>query len=220
MESDSRIPRILGAAFFIVAITALVSEVMFSSVLGSGSMSETLVNISNNVLQMRVSILVDVVSGITIVCLGVLLFTVLKTQNKTIALAALGLYLAEGIIVAISKTNALSLIPLSQEFVAAGAPVSSNFQVLGIVLLNNVRAGYNTCMLFFSVGGLVFYALFYKSKLIPKILSVFGIVAVSLVIVGSTLAFFGIEELMLIIPNMLFEFTIGLWLMMIGFKKK
>ena len=218
MNSDSHIPRILGAAFFIVAVASIFSEILFTSTLGSGSMSETLVNISNNLMQMRISILINVWESIAIIVLATLLFTVLRNQSKNIALVALGLYLAEATILAVSKTSAFSLISLSQEFVKAGAPDSSYFQALGILFLYNANAGYNTLLLFFSLGGLLFFYLFYKTKLIPRVLSIFGIIAASMVVIGSILGFFDIFELMLILPNMVFELTIGLWLMIKGIR--
>jgi hypothetical protein len=38
--------------------------------------------------------------------------------------------------------------------------------------------------------------------------------------IGAILGFFGIEEIMLILPNMVFELTIGLWIMTKGINKK
>ena len=48
---------------------------------------------------------------------------------------ALGLFLAEATILAVSKTSAFSLISLSQEFVKAGVPDASYYQTLGTLLL-------------------------------------------------------------------------------------
>ena len=220
MDSDNHTPRILGAAFLIVAVASIFSEILFISTLGSGSMSETLVNLSSNHMQMRITILINVGESIAIIVLAALLFTVLRNQSRNIALLAFGLYVAEATILAVSKTSVFSLISLSQEFVKAGAPDSSYFQTLGTTLLYNANAGYNTLLLLFSLGGLLFFYLFYKSKLIPRVLSICGIIAASMVVMGSILGFFDIFELVLILPNMVFELTIGLWLMTKGFSRK
>jgi len=74
-------------------------------------------------------------------------------------------------------------------------------------------------MLFFCLGGILWYYLFYRSKYIPRVLSVWGLLAVSLALIGTLLVIFDLEPLIiLVIPNGLFELTIGLWLMLKGIR--
>lgn len=75
--------------------------------------------------------------------------------------------MAEAIILAVSKINAFPLLSLSQEYVKAGSPDSSYFQTLGSLFYGADRSGYNIMMLFFSLGAVLFYYLFYKSRYIP-----------------------------------------------------
>ncbi|KAF0216396.1 MAG: hypothetical protein FD174_3686 [Geobacteraceae bacterium] len=110
MNSDINTPRLLGAAFLIVVFTSLSSGMLLGSVtrgeispVGSGSISDILVNISNELTLMRISNFADLVTSIGIVVLAVLLYIVLNNQNKIVALVALGLWLAEALFLAISK---------------------------------------------------------------------------------------------------------------------
>ncbi len=65
MNSDKNIPRLLGAAFLFVWVASFLSSKLLESAIGfefgSGSISEILVNISDNLALMRVSILVELV---------------------------------------------------------------------------------------------------------------------------------------------------------------
>lgn len=90
MNSDNRIPRLLGAMFLIVATASILSMVLSDSTIGSGSISDSLVNISNKPVRMLISILIELITSFGIVVLAVLLFVVLQKQNKNIALVALG----------------------------------------------------------------------------------------------------------------------------------
>ncbi len=216
MNSESRIPRLLGAVFLLVAVASLSSSLLFDATVGSGSISDSLVNISNKPLQMQMSILVEMITSLGIVALGVLLFVVLQKQNKTIALVALGWYMAEAIILAVSKINAFSLLSLSQEYVKAGSPDSSYFQTLGSLFYGADRSGYTIHMLFFSLGAILFYYLFYKSRYIPRLLSAWGLVAASLALIATLLAFFDIDLFLMAVPNLPFEITVGIWLMVKG----
>ena len=219
MNSDKNAPRLLGAAFLIVFVAIFLSDSLFTSVVGSGSISDILVNISDNLTLMRISILFELVTSIGIVVLAVLLYVVLHKQNKIIALVALGWWLAEAITLAISNIGAFALIPLSLEFVEAGAPAASYFQTLGALFHGVDTWAYEIHMWFYSLGGILWFSLFYKSKYIPRILSLWGLLAVSLALIGNLLVIFGLEpSIIMVIPNGLFELTIGLWLMLKGIR--
>ena len=189
---------------------------------------------------MRISNLVALVNCLGIVVLGVLFYIVFSEEYKIIALVALGAFLAEAITLAVGKLGAFALIPLSQQFVGAGAPEPSYFQTLGDFLYYGVdRQGWALHMLFFCLGGILWYYLFFRSKAIPRILSVWGFAAVSLVsinvlfvlhdrdielvmiMLASVLALFiDLPEsaLGLMLPLVLFELLLGFYLAVFGMK--
>ena len=184
MNIDMNTVRFLGAAQLIVFGSAMLSELLLKSVVGSGSISDILVNISKNVPRMRISNLVALVDSLGIVVLAVLFYIVFNRQHEIIALVALGFFLVEAITLAVSKLGAFALIPLSQEFVEAGAPEPSYFQTLGDFLYHGVdRQGYHIHNLFFCLGGILWYYLFLESGYIPQALSLWGLVAVSLLLI-------------------------------------
>jgi len=222
MNTSKNTIRLLGAAFLIVFVASMLSGSLLNAAIGSGSISDNLVNISNNLTLMRISILVELVTSIGIVVLAVLLYVVFHKQNKIIALVALGWWLAEAITLAVSKIGAFALIPLSLEYVKAGAPDSSYFQTLGDFFYYGFdRQGWAIHMLFFGLGGILWYYLFYRSKYIPRVLSVWGVVAVSLVSINILLVLFdrNIElQMILLAPYLVFEALIGPWLMVKGIR--
>ena len=218
MKSDNYIPRLLGVVFLIVAVASIVSALLSMATIGSGSISDNLVNISNNTMQVRISLLIDLITSVGIVVLAILLYTVLQNQNKNIAFVALGLYIAEAIILAISKISMFSLIPLSLEYTKAGSMDLSYFQTLGMILKDAGRVGWTIHMLFFSLGAILFYYLFYKAESIPRVLAIWGLVAASLALIWTLLSFFDLDLGMILLPpEMLFELGIGLWLIIKGF---
>jgi hypothetical protein len=115
MNTDVNTVRLLGAAQLIVIVGSLIMDSLLSSAVGSGSMSDILMNISKNLPQMRFSNLVALGQTLAIVVMGVLYYVVFYKQYKIIALVALGCFLIAGITIAISKIGANALIPLSQE---------------------------------------------------------------------------------------------------------
>ncbi|NWJ48852.1 MAG: DUF4386 domain-containing protein [Chloroflexi bacterium] len=216
-ETAKSAPRILGAMFLIVIVISLVSGVVLSL---SGSISDILVKISDNLTLMRISILFGLLNSLGIVALASLLYTVLNQQNRIIALVALGLWLSEAIFYAISQIGAFALIPLSQDFVKAGTPEHSFYQTLGDFLYFGVdKQAVTIHMWFYCLGGILWYFLFYKSKFIPSAISLFGLIAASLGLVGVVCEFLGAEvPIFVYLPLLPFELTIGLWLMLRGIK--
>ena len=222
MTTRKYTPRLLGAAFLIVVFTSLGSGLVLMSTVGSGGISDVLVDISNRPTLMRIFILADLVTSLGIIVLAVLLYVVLHKQNEILALVALGCWLTEAMALAISKFGASALVPLSQEFVQAGAPEHSYYQSLGEVLYSGVvvQLGQTTELLFYCFGGLSWYYLFYRSRYIPRAISLFGLMAVSAGLVGLALQFFGHDvSIFVFLPILPFELTIGAWLMLRGIKE-
>jgi hypothetical protein len=214
--------RLLGAAQLMVFVGGMLSERLLASVVGSGSISDKLVNISNNLTLMRISNLVALLESLAIIFLGVMFYIVFNKEYKIIALVALGFFLAEGITLAVSKIGAYALIPLSQEFVEAGAPEASTYQTLGRFLYNGVdRQGYDIHMLFFGLGGILWYYLLYVSKSIPNVLSVWGLVAICLFTIYVLLTLYDRDFLpaagILALPYVPYELFLGVWLIFKGF---
>ena len=213
-------PRLLGAAFLFVILTSLSCGLLLKSAAGPGSVSEMLINISNNTSLFRVLILDGILNSTGIVALAVLLYVVLKQQNQLIARIALGLWLAEAIFYAIIQVGLLALIPLSAGYVAAGAPAGSFYQALGNFLYDGIYHQSMTIhMWFYCAGGLLWYYLFYRSNYVPRVISLFGLAAVLLGLVAVVGQLLGYEvPILLSIPLLPFEIAIGTWLLFRGIK--
>ncbi len=221
MDIDMNTVRLLGAAQLIVFASAMLSDRLLTAVVGSGSISDILVNISKNRTRMRISILVALVDSIAIVVLAVMFYIVFNTQYEIIALVALGFFLAEAITLAVSKIGGFALIPLSREFVEVGAPESPHFQTLGDFLYYGIdRQGYHIHNLFFGLGAILWYYLFLRSGYIPQALSIWGIAAVALLLVAVLLVLYNRDftrVMILALPYAPYELVLGVWLIVKGF---
>ena len=217
MNSHKNTPRLLGAAFLLQAVASLVSTFILTPLIVPGNIIDSMTNISNNALQMRASIVGEMITTIGIVMLGALLFVTLKKQNMKIALVALGLYLIEAALLAASRIPAFSLLRISQESVIAGHP--AYLQTLGNLFYESAEFGYWLHMLPFALGATLFYYLFFKSGFIPRALSLFGLIAAPLAFIGTLVVLFGYDvPIVVFIPNLPFELAIGLWLMVKGIR--
>ena len=224
MNSDKYAPRLAGLMFVIVIIIGVLSGFMLSplnyAMTGPpDNISETMINFSDNPKMVQLSIVGYLIEAVAIVLLTVSLYTTLKKQNKIIARWAFGLWIIEAVAIAVREINAFSLLYTGQEFVKAGAPDSSYFQTLGSLFYKLMHFSYDVQMVFYCIGGILFYYLFLKSKYVPKVLPFFGIIVASLGFIGEFLAIFGYDvPLYVFLPILPFELAIGLWLMIKGIR--
>ena len=218
MGTNDKTPRLLGAAFLGVVLTSLVSGVLFMSAAGSGSVSEILAHVDANGAMAHVSFVAAMANSVGILVLAALLYVVLAGQNRVIALVALGCWLGEAMFYAIGWIGVSGLIPLSQDFVKAGAPDSSFFQTLGAFLYHDVYKLSGTVLMFFyCAGGLAWYFLFFRSRLVPRAIPAFGLVVVAVGLVASVLGLLGSDVPMAAyLPILPFELIIGTWLLVRG----
>ena len=113
-------------------------------------------------------------------------------------------------------------MPLSQEFVQAGAPDASYFQTAGTVLL--VVRSWTELLgptIFFSLTALILNQILYQSKLVPRWLSGWGFIGAILALAGGLLEPFGFidtnQRLLLAAPLALQEMVFAVWLIVKGF---
>jgi hypothetical protein len=158
-------------------------------------------------------------------CAGIAiwLYPVLKKQNQALALGSVGFRIIENVLGIVSAICLLSLVPLSQEFVKAGAPVASYFQTSGTLLLGVRDSISNIHLIPFCIGALMYYYVFYQSKLIPRWLSGWGLLAIIMNLASALLVLFNVignfstAQVVLSIPIGVQEIVLGVWLIVKGF---
>ena len=188
MNTDINTVRLLGATQVIYFVGFLITGVFFAGAVGSGSISDILVNISKNPSLMRISNLVALGLSLATVVLGVMYYVVFNKEYEIIALVALGCFLVAAITFTVGKIGANALIPISQKYVEAGSPEASYFQTLGDFLYNGVdKRGSDIHTLFNILGFLLVNYLLFISRSIPRALSIWGLVAVFLALIPALL---------------------------------
>jgi hypothetical protein len=190
MNSDRSTPRLAGAAFLLQAFASLIAGLMLPGTLNvSDNIVDTMTDLSNNVLRVRAGIVVEMLTVIGLVSLSALLFIVLKKQNIKIALLALGLRLTEVALLAVSRIATFALLRTSQASVLEGHP--NYLQTLGSLAYEVQAFTYSLNMVFFALGGTLFYYLFFQSRYIPRALSLVGLIAAPLALIGTIVELFG-----------------------------
>jgi len=219
MDYYRKLAIIVGVLFIIYTGLDILSFLF----LGPVTSTNYLVSVSENSGLVGTGALILLIGGLCGAGIAISLYPVLKKFNAGLALGAVGFRISEGVLRFVAVGGYLLLITLSQQFVQAGAPDSSYFQTLGALVYAGNRWGNVLTVLAFSVGALLYYIIFYRTKLIPRWISGWGLVGAILLMVSSALVTVGLiapfstTQVILNLPILPQELVLAAWLIVKGF---
>ena len=219
MNSNRKTAIVVGALF----ITATVMPILGTVVLIGPILDDAdyLVNVSANENQVLIGVLFELIAAGAVAGSAIALFPIFKKYNEGLALGYVGARTMEGVTLMVAALGALLLSTISREYVATDA---SSFQTLGTLLLAvrdwTLFLGPN---IVFSLNALVLSYLLYQLRLVPRWLSVWGLIGAPLVLAAGLLHMFDLVTAfspikgLLVLPIALFEMVLAVWLIAKGF---
>ena len=164
----------------------------------------------------------------TFACAGIAfsLYPILKTKNPALAIAVVGFRVIEAACIIASATSRLKIVSLVKNAQSALPSQTALYQFTAeqyFIEADWIGAVGGT--LAFCFGALIYYCIFTQSNLIPRWISIWGIIAILTHIVSVILIIFGADswsnfDLVLNLPIFLNELILGSWLIFKGFNKE
>jgi len=221
MGTSRTIAVATGVLFIIATLGGLASTAILTPIL---SAPDYLTRISANENQVLLGALFQFIGGAACPAIAIALYPVLRRHNEGLALGSVGFRLIEGALYVLIVICLLLLVTLSHEAVRAGAPASSAIQVPGVLLMAaRDWLGPVSAVLTFGLGALMYYWVFYRSRLVPRWLAGWGLVGATLLTVSGLLVMFrvaaplGTTQTVLAIPIAVQEMVLAVWLIAKGF---
>lgn len=153
--------------------------------------------------------------------IAIAMYPVLKEKNSGLALGAVIFRALEAAFYLAGLVSLLSLLTLSQQFTTAGAADHTTLQTIANLLVSIRDHAGLVAVFAFCLGAFLYYYLFFQSRLIPRWLSGFGIVAITLMLIACVLALFSGNRITsyipLAFPIFLQEMVLAVWLIVKGF---
>ncbi|MEW5870778.1 MAG: DUF4386 domain-containing protein [Chloroflexota bacterium] len=211
---------LVGVLYILGTVTGVLSVIFTQPVTNA---TEYLTAILANQNQVTLGALFILAMGLSLAWVAILLFPVLKKFNEALAI---GYVVFRGTLETVTYLAMVVCMLLLPSFAKAyaGAPGASNFQSLAESLLQ-VHATANLMLIIvFCLGALILYSALYASKLIPRWLSVWGILAILLHLSTAFLDMFGLMDasvsgttFILNFPIFSQEMVMAVWLIAKGF---
>lgn len=220
-EKKNRRNAAAGGILLLAAIAAGVSLVVLTTpILDAAELVEA---IATNRIQILVGSLLQFVMAAACAGIAIAFYPALRRHSPALALGAVGFRLIEASLFIVS-TGAL-LTALSISLTASGSidAGSVSYEVLISVCLT-IRDWLSAVLgaAAFCLGAMLYYGVFFRSRLIPRWLAAWGWAAAALHLASALLVMFGMDSfspltLILNLPIFLNELVLGVWLIVKGF---
>lgn len=213
-----RAARLFGVFFILTFLSYGIGTALIQSIVGEPDFLSAVY--SNKSTIVTGAILMAVVHTFVNIGLPVIMMPILIPFNKRLAFGYLGSAIAATVVLVTGAIFLLLLIPLSDSFVAAANEPAPYFETAGNLLKSGGTNSYHIGMTLWSLGGMMFCIVLFQSKLIPRVMSVWGMIGYVVLIAGSTSELYehnNMVESLSIIPGGLFEITLSTWLIIRGF---
>ena len=216
-----RTAKIVGILFMIGTFGIFIGQAFYDATLSS---PEYLEITYPNRITVITGILIETVGYLGLVFIPLFLYPILKKHDEALALAYICFRLFESVLLSVAQIIKLSIIGLSQDYLNNGGVDTSYFHNMGNSIqsvLYWVDSGGLISIVVFVIGALVLYYELYKTKLIPRWLSIWGLFSGVALVIASlmfTLDVLAAEyAVLLMIPLALQEQVMALWLIFKGF---
>ncbi len=209
-----------GVLYLMGTVFGILCYVVGGEVLSSISTGNILGLVAANSSRLSGVAFFNLMMGISLVAMTVFLYPILRKDSKELAM---GMVLFRGALEGtwyfMSTLGFLTLVALGNEYIATGAN-SAALQSMGNVLNQFQDSLAAIGPIFFLIGATCIYLSFYRTRLIPRWLTVWGFIGVVCSLASALLSFFhvdtgyGLYLEMVLAPQ---EIVMAVWLIVKGF---
>jgi hypothetical protein len=212
---------VVGILFIIATAFLFVGSSFYGPVLDA---PDTLQVAYPNRLSAIIGILIEFSCILAIPLIPVFAYPVLRKHSETLALAYVVFRLFEAVLFVLVDITKLSLIKVSQLYLAAESSTAKMIESIGATIQGWNEWAWVFYVLIFGFGALIFYVALYQSKLLPRWISIWGLIAIVLMMASALLAMFAVELSdalfgLLVIPIAVQEMVMAVWLIVKGFSR-
>jgi hypothetical protein len=215
VKTNRRTAVLVGALFLVATATFLVSSALITPILGS---PDYLAAVGRNSTLVIAAALMALIDGLAVVGIAAALYPILSARHPALAVAYAGMRIAELAVIGAYVLSPLLLVSLSRSepgvdsAAMAALLVALRYWTLMIVYLFN------------GVAGLMLCFMLLRTRIVPRPLSVLGLIGYAALFVAAVLDAVGLINTAAgpgaaaLVPGGLFELILPIWLFVRGFR--
>ena len=218
MDASRRTSLAAGGLFIVATAASLMGTAVEAPITsGAGGLTQ----IAGNVSRVSLGGLFELIAAATSAGIAIALYPVLRRWSAGVALGSVVFRAIEAVMYALGAVCLLALPAVSQPLAGSSADRAASHAAGGAFLAlrqEAILAG----VFAFAVGALLYYAVLFRSRLVPRWLSGWGLVA-AVVMLGACLsALFTASPVttytILVLPIAVQEMALAAWLIARGFE--
>jgi hypothetical protein len=218
-ETHKKNAVIVGILFIIATAFLFVGDSFYGPVLDTPDFLEVAYP---NRTSATIGMLIEFSCILAIPLIPVFAFPMLRKHSQTLALGYVVFRLFEAVLFVLVDITKLSLIKVSQLYLTANSASRAMIESIGATIQGWNEWGWVFYVLIFAFGALIFYTALFRSKLLPRWISVWGLIAAVLMVASAVLAMFEVKLpdavfALLVVPIAVQEMVMALWLIVKGF---
>jgi hypothetical protein len=222
MNTYRKYAIIVGILFIIATVFLFIGEAVYDPILGSPDYLD--IAYPNEIIVI-IGMLLEFACVLAIPLIAVFMFPIIRKHNEALAIGYVGFRFLEAVLFVSVEINKLSLINLSKGYLQNRGMDVSYFQNLGSSIQSTNEWTFSMYVIVFTVGAMVLYSALYRSKLVPRFISVWGFVGTVVMLIGVLLDMIALGsdpstfvwEPVFVIPIAVNEMVLAVWLIAKGF---
>lgn len=223
MKKSNKKAVTIGILFITAAVASILGLALYDPILNK---SNYIVGdgLSNN--QIYWGAFLEIVTAFSVIGITINLFPLLKKVNLTLSIGHICFRLLETTIIIIGTICVISIVSLNQEYLKEINPNIENYLIASKLLLAIKKwtflFGTNLAL---APSTVITGYLLYKSKLVPRIISILGLVGGLLILLSGLFVIFNLYTQLSIfgiicaVPIFLYEMSLAIWLITKGFNE-
>lgn len=221
-KSDKTNASLTGVFFIVAAVSSIIGLKLYDPILAD---DDFIISGSNNYKQIIFGAINELILAVTATGTAIMLYPYLKRYNESFGIGYLSFRILEVFFILLGTISVLSVLSISQYYAANTITDKTYATSLGLVFIAIHKwtfiLGPNFML---AVNTLLYSFVFRKTGLVPKKLSMLGIIASCLIMLAALLEMFGVIEqismwgILLALPIAIYEMSLAVWLIVKGFK--
>jgi len=218
MVPDRRAALTAGVLFIVATAASLLSSAVEHPVLTG---TDYLTRIAENTSQVSAGGLLELVAAGASAGIAISLYPVLRKRSQGLALGAVVFRALEAVMYTVGAVMTLSLLTVARQYAQATAPSHGGVRAIGDALTGVREDAILAGVFAFVLGALMYYYVLYRSRLVPRWLSGWGIAAEFPMLIACLSALFSHTPVtsftILALPIAVQEMVLATWLIFMGF---
>jgi len=218
MNSIKKTSNMVGFLFLSTMIAGAVDAYMTAPILKS-----SLENVYANRVLVKTGAFFALYMSIGIVGIAIVLYPLVKKYNETIAITYVSFRSIEGVLLILMLVCSMLVITVSEEYINSNGANESLLLFVKLIMKFKYLS-YQSAMAVLGLGSMFLCYLFYQTRLVPRFLSLWGLIGYVLLFLSAILDMMGIIDTidgmgaLMYVPGGIWEFiAFPLWLFVKGF---